>query len=204
MSFSGPVQQMVGTAAAVQQASADLARLDDVLHYRRDWRFPQRPAPRVRRASPAGHLSLHDVSFGYNPLEPPLIENFSLDVAPGQWVALVGASGSGKSTLGKLITGLYEPRTRRDPHRRPHAWPNGAASGWRTSSPSVDQDIRLFRGTVRDNVTLWDDTVDRIDAWWPRSTMPASRRSSRQHDRQSLTARSTKAAATSTAASASA
>ena len=39
MSFSGPVQQIVGMAARVQQVSADLARLDDVLHYRRDWRF---------------------------------------------------------------------------------------------------------------------------------------------------------------------
>jgi ABC-type bacteriocin/lantibiotic exporter with double-glycine peptidase domain len=157
ISFSGPIQAMVGVAAKVQQASADLARLDDVLNYGRDWRFPETPpAPIATRA--AGGLSMRDVGFGYSPLEAPLIENFSLDVAPGQWVALVGASGSGKSTLGRLITGLYEPRTgevRIDGH---------TLAEWGRERlahivASVDQDIHLFRGTVRDNVTLWDDTI---------------------------------------------
>ena len=158
MSFSAPVQQMVGVAGKVQQASADLSRLDDVLHYERDWRFsPAAVAPPGARA--AGHLSMQGVSFGYSALESPLIENFSLDVAPGQWVALVGESGSGKSTLGKLITGLFEPRAgeiRVDGHTL-HAWGRERLS---EIVASVDQDIRLFAGTVHDNVTLWDDTVD--------------------------------------------
>jgi NHLM bacteriocin system ABC transporter peptidase/ATP-binding protein len=158
MSFAAPVQQMVGVAAKVQQASADLSRLDDVLHHARDWRFTATAdAPAGARA--AGHLSMQDVSFGYNLLEPPLIENFSLDVAPGRWVALVGESGSGKSTLGKLITGLVEPRAgeiRIDGHTLP-AWGRERLS---TIVASVDQDIHLFAGTVHDNVTIWDDTVD--------------------------------------------
>ena len=157
MSFSGPIAQMVGTASKLQQASADLARLDDVLHYGRDWRFPDAPAPPLE-ARAAGHLSLQDVSFGYNALEPPLIENFSLDVAPGRWVALVGGSGSGKTTLGRLITGLYEPRSgqiRVDGH---------TLAEWGREQlahivSSVDQEIRLFTGTLRDNVTLWNETV---------------------------------------------
>ena len=102
---------------------------------------------------------MHGVSFGYSALEPPLIEDFSLDVAPGQWVALVGESGSGKSTLGKLITGLLEPRSGRievDGYTL-HAWGRERLS---KIVASVDQDIRLFGGTVHDNVTLWDDTVD--------------------------------------------
>lgn len=158
VSFSTPVQQMVGVAGRVQQASADLSRLDDVLHYERDWRFSTAPdAPPGSRA--AGHLSMQEVSFGYSAFEPPLIENFSLDVAPGQWVALVGESGSGKSTLGKLITGLLEPRAgeiRVDGHTL-QAWGREQLS---TIVASVDQDIHLFGGTVHDNVTLWDDTVD--------------------------------------------
>ena len=110
LNFSGPIQQLVGVASMVQQASADLARLDDVLHHRRDWRFAEQ-AGTAPAEQAAGHLTLHDVSFGYDPSGPPLIENFSLDVAPGQWVALVGESGSGKSTMGRLITGLYEPQS---------------------------------------------------------------------------------------------
>ena len=53
MSFSAPIAQMVGMAGKVQQASADLSRLDDVLHYRRDWRFPEDAARRSRPAPPA-------------------------------------------------------------------------------------------------------------------------------------------------------
>ncbi|TAJ24636.1 MAG: NHLP family bacteriocin export ABC transporter peptidase/permease/ATPase subunit [Reyranella sp.] len=157
MSFSGPIAQMVATASKMQQASADLARLDDVLHYGRDWRFPDTPPAPIETFA-AGRLTLSDVSFGYNPLDPPLVEGFSLDVAPGQWVALVGASGSGKSTVGKMITGLYPPRggeIRIDGH---------TLAEWGRERlahivASVDQDIRLFEGTLRDNVTLWDETV---------------------------------------------
>jgi NHLM bacteriocin system ABC transporter peptidase/ATP-binding protein len=158
MSFSVPVQQLVGVVGKVQQASADLSRLDDVLHYKRDWRFSQQSdAPVEARA--AGHLSMQGVSFGYSALEPPLIEDFSIDIAPGQWVALVGESGSGKSTLGKLITGLFEPRAgeiKIDDHTL-QAWGRERLS---KIVASVDQDIRLFGGTVHDNVTLWDDTVE--------------------------------------------
>ena len=53
MSFSAPIAQMVGTAAKVQQASADIARLDDVLHYRRDWRFTETRRRRSRPSPPA-------------------------------------------------------------------------------------------------------------------------------------------------------
>ena len=156
MSFSGPIAQMVGAASKVQQASADIARLDDVLQYRPDWRFSETPAPVETYA--AGRLSLANVSFGYNPLEPPLIEDISFDVEPGQWVALVGDSGSGKSTLGKIITGLYAPRSgevRIDGHTLAE-WGRDRLAH---IVSSVDQDISLFQGTLRDNVTLWDETV---------------------------------------------
>ena len=158
LSFSAPIQQLVDVASRVQQASADLSRLDDVLDNASDWRFSVTPeAPAAARA--AGRLSVRDLQFGYDASEAPLIENFSLEVEPGQWVALVGESGSGKSTLGKLITGLFEAQSGQvliDGHSL-HAWGRERLSN---IVASVDQDIRLFSGTVHSNVTLWDDTID--------------------------------------------
>lgn len=158
LSFSAPIQALVDVASKVQQASADLTRLDDVLEQPSDWRFAAAPtAPAAARV--AGALSMQGVTFGYDESRPPLVENFSLEVAPGQWVALVGESGSGKSTLGRLITGLYRPQAGRilvDGHELA-AWGRERLAD---IIASVDQDIRLFAGTVRDNITLWDDTVD--------------------------------------------
>jgi ABC-type bacteriocin/lantibiotic exporter with double-glycine peptidase domain len=158
ITFSAPIQELVGVAGKVQQASADLSRLDDVLQHKRDWRFTEAPdAPPAARA--AGRLSLQGVSFGYSSSGPTLIENFHLEAEAGQWVALVGESGSGKSTLGKLITGLFEPQSGQiliDGYSL-RSWGRERLSN---IVASVDQDIRLFSGTVHDNVTLWDDAVD--------------------------------------------
>jgi NHLM bacteriocin system ABC transporter peptidase/ATP-binding protein len=168
ITFSLQVQQVVGAAGKVRQIGADLARLDDVLQHERDWLLSPTvnglaagPVADPDTAAVAGHLSLRQVSFGYGPADPPLIQDFSLDVAPGRWVALVGASGSGKSTVGKLITGLYEPRggaIEIDGHPL-QAWGRERLS---TMVGSIDQDIRLFKGTLQDNITLWDDTVDHV------------------------------------------
>ena len=157
LNFSGPIQQLVGAASLAQQASADLARLDDVLHHRRDWRFAEK-AGSAPAEQAAGHLTLHDINFRYDSSGPPLIENFSLDVAPGQWVALVGESGSGKSTMGRIITGLYEPQSGevRIDGRTLGEWGRERLAH---IVATVDQDIHLFRGSIRDNVTLWDDTI---------------------------------------------
>ena len=57
----------------------------------------------------AGTISLRDVSFRYSPDSSPVLEDVTLDIRPGEIVALVGPNGAGKSTLAKLIARLYEP-----------------------------------------------------------------------------------------------
>jgi ATP-binding cassette subfamily B protein len=56
-----------------------------------------------------GAVALEDVSFRYTPGEPPVLRNISLEIRPGEVVALVGPNGAGKSTLAKLIARLYRP-----------------------------------------------------------------------------------------------
>jgi len=145
-------------AGKVQQASADLSRLDDCATAQARLRFTEAPdAPPAARA--VGRLSLQGVSFGYRQLRAAADREFHLEAEAGQWVALVGESGSGKSTLGKLITGLFEPQSGQiliDGYSL-RSWGRERLSN---IVASVDQDIRLFSGTVHDNVTLWDDTVE--------------------------------------------
>lgn len=188
-SFTGPVTNLMGLAGKLQEAEADLTRLDDVLHYPMEERFTSPPPttdtpttdtpttdtptsgtptsgiPASDGASPRqlqGYLELRDLTFGYSRLEPPLIENFNLQLAPGQRVALVGGSGSGKSTVSKLVMGIYKPWTGQvlldgiPKEQIPSAVLNATLGG-------IDQDVYLFEGTIRDNLTLWDGTLPEPD-----------------------------------------
>lgn len=179
-SFLQPVNNLVSFGSNLQELEGDLTRLDDVLRNpvdpalenNRQKPLPSAPCPLPLceavpfRATPyalppaklQGYVELNNLSFGYSRVDPPLIDNFNLAIAPGQRVALVGGSGSGKSTIAKLIGGLYQPWTgeihfdKRSREDIPHLILTNSVA-------MVEQNILLFGGTVRDNLTLWDGTV---------------------------------------------
>lgn len=165
-SFVGPIQSLVAFGTQLQEIAGHLNRLDDVMAFRTD--------PALARDDPdvttlpggatrlVGRLDLVDLSFGYSPLDPPLIEGFNLTVHPGQRVALVGGTGSGKSTVARLILGLYEPTGGRVLHDGLEV-KEIPRNVFAASVASVDQEIFLFEGTVHDNLTLWDARVPRAD-----------------------------------------
>ncbi|MDT0309348.1 NHLP family bacteriocin export ABC transporter peptidase/permease/ATPase subunit [Streptomyces sp. DSM 44917] len=157
-SFTAPITRLNGVAGRIQDFAADVTRLKDVENFPVDPLF-SRPAPAGGTRRLTGHVVLENVTFGYSPLDPPLLKDFSLSVGPGQQVALVGASGSGKSTVSRLISGLYAPweGTIRIDGTRLEDVPRGALA---SSVSFVDQDVFLFEGTVRDNVALWDPSID--------------------------------------------
>jgi NHLM bacteriocin system ABC transporter peptidase/ATP-binding protein len=167
--FLAPVNALVSLGSTLQEVRGDMSRLDDVLRARTEGREgdDSTGARDAVVATPAsarldGHLELRRVSFGYSRLEPALIQDFSLDLRPGMRVALVGGSGSGKSTVARLVSGLYEPwagEVLLDGMPRA-ALPRPVLT---SSFAVVDQEVFLFEGTVRDNLTMWDPTVPEPD-----------------------------------------
>ena len=161
--FQEPFNRIIEMGATLQTTEMQMRRLDDVRCYEVDsLNYPLEPLPSIGTARLSGKLELRDISFGYSPLEPPLLEHFSLTLNPGRWVAVVGASGSGKSTLAKIVTGLYEEwsgevrfdgRLRREIPREVIV----------NSLASVDQDIFQLTGTVQENITLFDSSIRKSD-----------------------------------------
>jgi ATP-binding cassette subfamily B protein len=105
--FLTPLSTLVGTATQLQLLGSYLERINDVIETPREKRGGQRPT------SLRGRVTLEGVSFRYSPATPPVVAEVSLDLLPGQLVAIVGASGSGKSTLAGLLAGLYIPESGR-------------------------------------------------------------------------------------------
>jgi ABC-type bacteriocin/lantibiotic exporter with double-glycine peptidase domain len=156
-SFQSPLQQLLNLYGDVQRLRGDMARLDDVLKYDQD---PSAATDAVSSSlTPLeGHVEIRGITFGYSPLDPPLIQDFSLTLTPGARVALVGKSGCGKSTLSKLIMGIYAPWSGDilfDSKPRT-SWPRDTIV---SSLAYVDQDIFLFDGTVHANLTMWNDAI---------------------------------------------
>ncbi|MFJ4466607.1 NHLP family bacteriocin export ABC transporter peptidase/permease/ATPase subunit [Streptomyces sp. NPDC089424] len=154
--FTAPLTRLNGVAGRIQDFAADVARLKDVENFRTDPLYDRAGGDSTRRLH--GHVELENITFGYSPLDKPLLAGFDLTVGPGRQVALVGGSGSGKSTVSRLISGLYTPweGVIRIDGQRLEDIPRGALGA---SVSFVDQDVFLFEGSIRDNVALWDPSI---------------------------------------------
>ena len=155
--FSAPFAEIVRFGSEFQEMDGSLKRIEDV--YRYPATVPPLEVTEPRREILHGGLELRNIRFGYSPVAPPLVDGLSLHVAPGKQIAVVGSTGSGKSTVTKLVSGLYEPwagavlydgKLRAAYDRRAFA----------AAVAMVDQEIALFAGTVRANITLFDPTID--------------------------------------------
>lgn len=153
--FLSPVNQLVNVGQSFQEMRSSMERVEDVMNYKAD---VEDSPPGNEEEKLSGTIQMTDITFGYNRLSPPLIENFSMSLKPGSRVALIGGSGSGKSTLAKLISGLYKPWSgdilfdgcsKEEINR-------GIFTG---SLAVVDQDIVLFEDSILDNITMWDKST---------------------------------------------
>ncbi|MDB2384682.1 type I secretion system permease/ATPase [Endozoicomonas sp.] len=151
-----PMAQIAGLATRYNQAKSALSGLTDIME------MPtERAADRdyVHRPDLKGNLEFDAVDFKYPGQEIHAIRDVSLKIKEGEKVAIIGRIGSGKTTLEKLILGLYEPEAgaiRVDGIDLRQINP----SDLRRCIGCVSQDIMLFYGSIKDNITLGATHVD--------------------------------------------
>ena len=154
--LSWPLYQITGQIDDLQQASAGLARVNAL----REVPSVIVDGPDAARL-PAGTdgltLEFDGVTFGYSP-EEPVLRNISFRVEPWEVVGLLGRTGSGKSTISRLIFRLYDPQSGRICFSGTDIR-NMRLAELRSRVGLVTQEVQLFHGTVRDNLTFFDRRV---------------------------------------------
>ncbi|MDH4235346.1 MAG: peptidase domain-containing ABC transporter, partial [Gallionella sp.] len=147
--LSQPVLRMVGLWQEFQQASIAVKRLGDVMH------APAEPYSLLPAREGGGHgkVEIRNLSFRYAENLPYLYQNFSMSIAPGQCIALMGPSGSGKSTLAKLMQGFYLP-SEGGIHIDDRDIRHFSANELRHHFGVVPQETVLFSGTIFENLIL--------------------------------------------------
>lgn len=161
--FLAPVNSLAGIGSQIQALSGETAKIEDVLNYKPDVIIdlnetddPSFKNKKFKKLT--GEVEIKNLSFAYSPLAEPLIKNLNVSVKKGGMIAFVGGSGSGKSTVAKLIAGLYEPREGEilfDGKKRTEI----DRTVFRSSLSMVDQEIAMFQDTIRNNITMFDDSI---------------------------------------------
>jgi len=147
--FLGPLSTLVNTAMQFQELGSYIERIDDVLASE-----PEQDETKVNQAARLeGAVTLEKVTFRYGPIVPPAVEDISLQIEPGQLVALVGRSAAGKSTLANLIMGLYVPSTGRIMYDGVDLATLDVRSVRRQLGVVVQHQY-LFGSSIRDNINL--------------------------------------------------
>jgi ATP-binding cassette, subfamily B, bacterial len=148
-SFLSPLASLVSTGQQLQTVAAHLDRITDVIEA-----APEQNPESVQFAPTLkGGIVVKGVSFHYDAEAPPVLQNISFTVRPGQKVALVGPTGSGKSTLALLLLGFYTPTAG-------HILYDGIPlhdleyRSLRSQFGVVLQEPFLFSGSIRQNIAF--------------------------------------------------
>lgn len=158
LKFFSPIKNFIDIYQNLVTMKCDVERVEDVMDYPKDENVVLDENPKEDEQL-SGNIEINNITFGYNKLAPPLIENFSLSLRPGGRVAIVGGSGSGKSTIAKLIMGLYkiwDGEILFDGKKREEI----DNYMFHSSVSMVDQEKTMFNDTIRNNIKMWDESIE--------------------------------------------
>lgn len=148
-----PLYELTRRMEEFQRAVASMSRVHELTDTK------TAIVPRSEQNLPHGPLQVRfdNVTFAYNPDEP-VLHNLSFDLKPGKVLGLLGRTGSGKSTISRLLFRLYDVNEGAI-QLSSHDLRDVTVSDLRRRVGTVNQNVQLFRGTVRDNLTFYDTTI---------------------------------------------
>lgn len=165
LNFIKPLQSLFNTLTSIQSMSGTIDKLNDVMHHALESELENvtqseqelflEPAAKFR-----GKVEFDNVQFSYTPFSAPILKGMNLSIQPSERIAIVGPSGSGKSTIAKLMVKLYpvsqgqiriDDRDINDINRMLYV----------NSCAMVDQFILIFKGSILENIAMWDTTISR-------------------------------------------
>lgn len=157
--FCSPLVRLSDFLCDLKLREADLCRVKDIEMYEESRTFQKGSETSVSFGGKiVGRIDVRSVSFGYNTLYEPVVSDISFHLDPGRSLALVGGTGSGKSTVGKILSGLYLPwegEVLLDGIPRSRIAENVLSA----SVATVSQNVVLFGGRIRDNITMWNRNI---------------------------------------------
>lgn len=141
------LQSLIGVWDELQRIRISFERINDVLVLPPETQNPTAIMPRLK-----GYIRLENVCFRYENCDQNILCNINLEVFPGQTIAIVGRSGSGKTTLAKLLSKLLHPTSGKIFIDDINIG-DMELSSYRTQLGVVEQNLFLFNGTIRENIT---------------------------------------------------
>ncbi|MBQ6684159.1 MAG: peptidase domain-containing ABC transporter [Bacteroidales bacterium] len=154
--LNSPINQLIGFVQSAQDAKISLERLGEI-HNKKD--EDQDEADTVHSLPSSHSITMENLSFSYDALSSPVLDNINLHIPEGKTTAIVGMSGSGKTTLIKLLLGFYNPTQgslnvgnvplRSFDHRY-----------WRECCGAVMQDGFIFSDTIARNIAVGQESID--------------------------------------------
>lgn len=154
-----PIQYVLNNTTGIRMMNNQADRSIAVLNQLKNGKDENKEAMEKTEGILDGKIEVEDVSYAFSRYGEPFIRNLSFTIQKGEHVAIVGKSGSGKTTIKNLLLGRYKPKSGKiyfDGIDSEKISPEVIAD----SIGAVDQQILMFEGSVLENVTMWDTTME--------------------------------------------